>query len=536
MAIYTQYTDPTVSGIWYGSVTQATTTLYQVSDGTHTANYFGSFRYDIYGNLQGGTISRYSEFDNGVKAYENTSGSWDVSTYFGCLASGDSEAASDYIFRGNDTVYGSGYSEILVPRGGSNLVYGNGGNDSIYGGDTGNDTFYGGIGDDELIGGTGADRIFGGDGNDVLGGYLGNDYLDGGTGDADIASYINPTSSVIIDLEAGTAIGGYGTDSLLNIEGVRGTENYGDVLKGSSYANWLYGNGGNDVLEGRAGLDWLDGGAGNDTVDGGTESDSLFGGQGDDSILGGSGNDLLDGAEGADSLAGGAGTDTMNGGLGSDIYIVDNIGDRVTEIAGQGIDLIKSEITYSLVDTDGAGADGGNVEKLTLTGTIAINGTGNGLVNILTGNSAVNVLKGLAGKDTLIGAGGNDKLYGGTGNDALTGGIGADWFVFDTTSNVASNLDTIKDFVFGIDKIVLDDDFFTLGLTGTSAGVALTASKFQLGTAASDLDDRIIYDQSSGKLYYDADGSGAGAQVQFALLSTGTTHPVLSASDFLVIN
>jgi Ca2+-binding RTX toxin-like protein len=263
--------------------------------------------------------------------------------------------------------------------------------------------------------------------------------------------------------------------------------------------------------------------------------DALFGLDGNDMLLGLAGNDTLDGGAGNDTLDGGAGTDTMVGGLGNDTYVVGNIGDRVTELSTQGIDLIKSSITFSLVDTDGADGNGGSVEKLTLTGTNAINGTGNGLANTLTGNSAANVLKGLAGKDTLIGAGGNDKLYGGTGNDVLTGGLGADRFVFDTTPNVTSNLDTVKDFVVGTDKILLDDDFYTLGLTGTSTGVALTANKFQLGLAANDPDDRIIYDQSTGKLYYDADGSGAGAQVQFALVGTGTTHPVLSASDFLVI-
>ena len=262
--------------------------------------------------------------------------------------------------------------------------------------------------------------------------------------------------------------------------------------------------------------------AGDDTIEGNNYSDNL---------RSGSGRDLVFGLGGTDSLDGGVGGDTMVGGSGNDTYIVDNIGDRIAELSGQGIDLVKSSISYSLLDTDGAGASGGNVEKLTLTGTNAINGTGNSLLNTLSGNIAANTLKGLAGKDTLVGNGGNDTLYGGTGNDALTGGLGADRFVFDTTPNVTSNLDTVKDFVVGTDKIVLDDDFYSLGLTGTSTGVALTANKFQLGLAANDPDDRIIY--GHGKLYYDADGSGAGAQVQFALVATGTT---LSASDFLVIS
>lgn len=236
----------------------------------------------------------------------------------------------------------------------------------------------------------------------------------------------------------------------------------------------------------------------------------------------------------AESFFGTKGGDTIAGGGGNDTYQVNNIGDIVIEIKGQGTDLVKSSITYSLVDTDGAGSNGGNVEKLTLTGTAAINGTGNGLANTLTGNSAANVLKGMAGTDTLIGNGGADKLYGGVGNDVLTGGAGIDKFVFDTTRNASTNVDTIKDFAHGTDRILLDDDFYKVGITGTNAGVALKAGKFCLGTEAQDQYDRIIYDQSTGALYYDPDGTGTGAQVQFAWMGT-TTHPELSASDFLVI-
>lgn len=251
-------------------------------------------------------------------------------------------------------------------------------------------------------------------------------------------------------------------------------------------------------------------------------------------LIGNSGNNLLQGLAGDDYIDGRNGSDTMVGGTGRDIYVVGSTADIVTELPGEGVDLIKSSITLSLVDTDGAGTNGGNVEKLTLTGTSAINGTGNGLTNMLTGNSAANTLKGLAGTDTLVGGGGNDKLYGGTGNDTLTGGAGSDKFVFDTTRNGSSNIDTIKGFTHRSDKIVLDDDFFTLGITGTNAGVALSAGKFYVGTAAHDTSDRIIYDQSSGELYYDADGTGSTAQVQFALLGTAT-HPMLSASNFLIV-
>ena len=94
----------------------------------------------------------------------------------------------------------------------------------------------------------------------------------------------------------------------------------------------------------------------------------------------------------------------------------------VTELANEGTDTVQSSITYTL---------GGEVENLTLTGTAAINGTGNALDNVLTGNSANNILTGGAGNDTLIGSAGADTLIGGTGNDT---------YVVDTTGDVVTEL------------------------------------------------------------------------------------------------
>lgn len=91
----------------------------------------------------------------------------------------------------------------------------------------------------------------------------------------------------------------------------------------------------------------------------------------------------------------------MVGGSGNDTYVVDNIGDVVTETGTSTteIDLVQSSISYSL---------GANLENLTLTGTNTINGTGNSLANTLTGNAANNIL---------TGGSGNDRLYGNAGND-----------------------------------------------------------------------------------------------------------------------
>jgi Ca2+-binding RTX toxin-like protein len=101
---------------------------------------------------------------------------------------------------------------------------------------------------------------------------------------------------------------------------------------------------------------------------------------------------------------------------------VDNLGDTVVENPNEGTDLVKSSVTFTLPD---------NVENLTLTGTAAINGTGNALDNVLTGNGAPNVLKGMAGNDRLVGGAAADTLIGGIGNDTLQGGLGNDTYLFD---------------------------------------------------------------------------------------------------------
>jgi len=124
----------------------------------------------------------------------------------------------------------------------------------------------------------------------------------------------------------------------------------------------------------------------------------------------------------------------MLGGAGNDIYVVNSAGDVVTERAGEGWDTVQSSITYSL---------GANVNDLTLTGTAAINGTGNGGNNTVIGNAAANVLTGAAG---------NDFLDGGAGNDTLIGGQGADTYLFGLGSggDLISNADTD----LGADKLL----------------------------------------------------------------------------------
>jgi Ca2+-binding RTX toxin-like protein len=235
-------------------------------------------------------------------------------------------------------------------------------------------------------------------------------------------------------------------------------------------------------------------------------ADHIIGSASADELYGFAGNDQIDGKGGADKLI---------GGLGNDTYVIDNGGDVVVERSGQGSDLVKSKIDFTL---------GNNVERLALTGTAAIEGTGNNAANTITGNGSANVLSGRGANDTIKGGAGADDLHGGLGNDRLTGGSGLDDFYFDTALS-SSNLDKILDFVAAEDAIKLDMSVFSAIAAGK-----LAAGAFRLGTAAADANDRIIYDSATGKIYYDADGSGGGAKVLFAQVTAWTT---LTNADFI---
>ena len=192
----------------------------------------------------------------------------------------------------------------------------------------------------------------------------------------------------------------------------------------------------------------------------------------------------------------------MEGGAGHDRYYVDNAGDVVVEADVSGNDLVVSTVSFSLA--------GQYIERLTLEGSADINGTGNSFANEIVGN---------AGDNTLDGSG---------GSDTLTGGAGADSFVFSTALG-ASNVDTITDFNAAADTIRIDNAVF-LGLsTGTLASDAFAANT---SGNAGDATDRIVYETDTGRLYFDADGNGAGAKIHFATLDPGLA---MTNSDFVVI-
>jgi serralysin len=129
-------------------------------------------------------------------------------------------------------------------------------------------------------------------------------------------------------------------------------------------------------------------------------------------------------------------------------------------------------------------------------------------------------LTGDAAANSLTGGAGNDYLEGGFGRDQLTGGAGADRFVFEAAFS-SNNVDAVTDFASD-DFLVLDRSIFT----AITANGQLAESAFRVGPAAADANDRIVYDQASGRIFYDADGNGAGAAILFARVEAGTalTH------------
>jgi serralysin len=153
---------------------------------------------------------------------------------------------------------------------------------------------------------------------------------------------------------------------------------------------------------------------------------------------------------------------------------------------------------------------------------------GNQVANRLIGGDGNDNMGGGLGNDTLLGGRHNDRLSGGLGNDTLDGGGGNDRLVFNTALG-GNNIDTIVQFGPGLDKIELDNAIFTrlkVGAMGLANFVANASGN------AVDSNDFIVYETDTGKLFYDADGSGGGAKIQFALVGG---HPTLTAGDFFVV-
>ncbi len=235
------------------------------------------------------------------------------------------------------------------------------------------------------------------------------------------------------------------------------------------------------------------------TPNGDKGAHALHGTSGDDFIEGLSGGDELYGEDGDDVLDGGTGADTMTGGTGNDTYYVDNSGDVVTELSGEGTDTVISSRLYTL---------GTNLENLTLTGAGNGQGTGNGLANTITGNGGNNRLNGLGGNDVLLGGLGDDTLDGGKGTDIMKGGLGDDRYYLDTVS------DKVTEFFEQGDDTVIINGTYTLGASVENLIITGSADRFGTGN---NLDNHITGSSGNNTLG-GADGNdtidgGLGADV-----------------------
>jgi Ca2+-binding RTX toxin-like protein len=444
---------------------------------------------------------------------------------------------------GNDRLIGNSARNVLTSSGGNDTLTGGGnrdflnsgaGNDHLSGG-TSSDTLLGGAGNDHLIGGFGDDLIDGGDnidrayfsgsravtinltrtlaqdtghgvdtirnienvfsgrgndwlvgnaknnmlvsrdGNDTLEGNDGDDTLDGGNG-IDVAAF---TGDVAASVNLGLITGqntGFGVDKLVNIENVMsGTGD--DFLIGNRFDNWLRSSAGHDTLDGGGGNDRLESGAGNDQLSGGTGDDQIYGGFGDDGLTGGSGNDVLDGIDGIDRVYF-AGT--------ADVTV--NLAVTTAQETGHGHDSIL------------------NVENVS-------SGSGN---DRLIGSAVNNSMSAGVGDDTLSGGLGVDTLFGGDGDDV---------FVFSTILGV-SDIDYIVDFQVDEDSIHLQKELF-LGLTDGTLEATGFAVDFDHLSAAT----RLIYESTTGRLFFDADGTGGRSAGHFATLAANLA---LTHTDFFV--
>jgi len=362
------------------------------------------------------------------------------------------DVVSEFAGGGTDTVYSSvsfvlgANVEKLVLTG--SAVFGGGNSlDNAITGNAADNTLDGGAGVDTLIGGAGNDTYWVDNAGDVVIEAVGE-------GVDTIHSYVSFTLATDVEnltLEGSAAING----------------------TGNALSNTIFGNSFDNTLDGGAGNDALIGGLGNDTYIVGSAGDVVTEqvGEGTDTVISsvsytlgqnlenltlaagattGTGNALdnvlvgnssantLNGGAGNDTLDGGTGADVMNGGTGDDVYFVDNSSDQTNENAGEGTDIVNSSVTRTL---------GSNLEHLVLTGTGAINGTGNSAANLIRGNSNGNTLNGAGGFDVLEGGGGNDTLSdtsggnylnGGSGTDSLTGGSAADFFIGGTGNDTIS--------------------------------------------------------------------------------------------------
>jgi serralysin len=377
--------------------------------------------------------------------------------------------------------------------------------DDTLAGSAGRDMMDGKGGNDDMSGGSGDDRLTGGLGDDTLDGGAGNDILIGGAG--------NDTYVVDSLTDRVTETAGGGNDTVLTglaayrlaaeVENLTTTRATGATLAGNALANRITGNVGNDNIDGLAGNDTMAGGlgddiygvdslgdvvdeaadAGRDTIRTGLARYTL----GDNvevligtaltaqNLIGNAANNEIRGSSGADTLDGGTGADVLAGGMGNDLYLVDNSGDRISEMAAGGYDTVRSSAASTTLDH--------NIEEL-----VGLLGTG----QTLTGNATANKITAGAGNDTINDGAGNDTVNAGSGNDLVRGSAGND-------------------------VLAGGEDYDTLDFSGAASALRFDATLRKVTGTATGIDTYSGFEELRGSAFADTFTGSAGADIFLGL-------------------
>lgn len=497
---------------------------------------------------------------------------------------------------GNDDIKGSQGIETLIGGEGNDTIDGNAGNDTAFMGSGDDVFIWDpGDGSDVVEGEAGKDtlRFNGSNGNEVMNLSANGQRLQFLRDLGNINMDLNGVERIEVDAKGGDDLITATPGNLAAVEFVVNGGDGNDTIRGAEGNDTLAGDDGNDSINGGAGNDSLTGGDGNDVIDGDQGNDIAFlgngndlfiwdPGDGSDTIEGGSGNDTMqfNGANANEVFELSANGNRLNffrniGNITMDTNSVEQVdinalggSDSITinDLKATDVNAVKVNLAGALnsnsgdnqVDTvtiNGSGARDnvdisstaagvvveGLAAKVTIvnaetTDQLVLNGgdghdnldashlAANALQLTLNGGAGSDTLRGSQGNDALNGEAGNDLLVGGAGNDTLTGGAGQDFFGFNAPNQ---GTDVITDFTA--------NDFILISRSGFQGGLnvgVLSASQFRLGTVAGDANDRFIYNNQTGDLFFDVDGSGSASQIQIATL---TGAPTLTNADIVII-
>ncbi|WP_255144978.1 FG-GAP-like repeat-containing protein [Synechococcus sp. ATX 2A4] len=484
----------------------------------------------------------------------------------GCDAiveSGDTDftlSATQLIGNGTDTFTSMDIAYLIGGQGNNRLdVAGFTGNLTVLDGRGGNDTLVGGVAYDWVRGqansdftltdsqlrGAGVDTLISIDAATLIGGAGANTLdvsaftgvltiLEGGGGDDTLIGRTSGLDRVRargdVDFTlTDSQLTGQGTDSLQHIDQAEliggASANTLDASAFTMGSVFLRGESGNDTLRGGHGNDHLEGGPGDDLLSGGAGRDRIVG-RGDTDFtlsanqLSGLGTDSFDGIEEA-HLIGGPGANTLDGSgfTGALVIYEGQGGDDILIGRATGNDRVRAagDADFTLTDS-----------QLTGLGTDSLQDIDQAQLIGYSGANRFNASAFTLGPVFINAGSGNDTLTGGAANDTLIGGAGADCFRFASALNAATNRDVITDFSLAQgDTIELANAVFTALPTPGP----LAASAFFIGAAATSSDHRLLYNNATGLLAYDADGNGVAAAIAFAVLSPGLA---LTSASFTV--